>query len=110
MELYDYLWEHNADSIKEKRGVRLSDISARRGSYSPERGEKQPCIRVYLDKTDRKTYFQFVPLFRICGPKSVMMREIIDGELNTEEELCFEWSDFSVDLKDIKKFVLYAYS
>ena len=110
MELLEYLLSHNAEEIKYKRVRRLSEISARRGIYSPERGEHQPCIRVYFDKTDRKTYLQFVPIYRIIGPKTVMVREIEEGRCNSSDELNFEWDDFSCDLNDVKRFVLYAYS
>ncbi|WP_205523914.1 hypothetical protein [Heminiphilus faecis] len=110
MDFYDFLLLNNADNIKQKNGIHISDVSARKGTYSPTKGEKQPCIRVYLDKTDRKTYYQFAPLFRIIGDTSVLMTEVINGDWNTDEELDFKWDDFSLDLKDVKRFVLFAYS
>ncbi len=109
MELFDYLFSYNADEIKRNRGVSISDLAIRRGTYTTKAGDKQPCIKVYPDKTDRKTYYKFSPLYRLVGKTSVLMEEYVCGDWNTEEELGFEWEDFSSDLKDIKKFVLYAF-
>lgn len=106
MELYDYLWRQNATNITEKHGIKLSNLSVRRGTYDAGHGEKQPCIKVYPDKTNRATYYQFSPLYRAFGPTSVLMTEYCDGEWNTDEELGFEWDDFSCDIQDVKKFVL----
>lgn len=112
-ELYDFLWDKGIDDLTEYRDNHLSDVSARRGTYHPKsacRGENYPCIRVYLDKTDRKSYYRFAPCYRISGPTTVTATEIIDGEYNGSDELCFEWEDFSRDLNLIKKFALYEYA
>lgn len=108
-ELSDFLWEKGADEIEQRRGTKLSELSARRGTYTTH-GEKQPCIKVYLDKSDKKTYFRFAPLYRCFGKTTVYVAEIVDGEWNSEEELGFEWDDFSDNLSDVKKFTLYSFA
>lgn len=104
--LCSYLWHLNALNITEKRGVKLSDLSARRGTYDVGHGEKQPCIKVYPDKTNREMCYRFSPLYRAIGPTTVLMTTYFYGAWDDEYELNFEWDDFSSDLKDVKKLVL----